>query len=161
MPETNPNPVRCLILACGNTLRSDDGVGPWLAAWAEERFHNEPNIRVISSHQWTPELAEDIAPAQSVIFIDCSVAAPGGSIALIPIEPAASNPAPGTHHLDAPQLLALARELFGTSPQEAVLLTVGADSIDLGESFSEEVKAAFPKASALLEQTVRRLLVSG
>jgi len=65
--------ARCLILACGNTLRSDDGVGPNLAAWAEERFRQDPDVRVISRQQWTPDLAEDIAPADSVLFIDASV----------------------------------------------------------------------------------------
>jgi Ni,Fe-hydrogenase maturation factor len=34
----SPPQVRVLILACGNTLRSDDGVGPWLAEWAEQHF---------------------------------------------------------------------------------------------------------------------------
>jgi Ni,Fe-hydrogenase maturation factor len=36
-----PTQARCLILACGNTLRGDDGVGPWLAEWAEKRFREE------------------------------------------------------------------------------------------------------------------------
>ena len=56
-------PVRCLVLACGNTLRSDDGVGPWLADWVEARFAAEPTVRVIARQQWTPDLAEDIAQA--------------------------------------------------------------------------------------------------
>ena len=49
---------RCLILACGNTLRGDDGVGPWLAEWAENQFRTESQICVIARQQWTPELAE-------------------------------------------------------------------------------------------------------
>ena len=60
--------VRCLILACGNTLRSDDGVGPWLAEWAEERFLSETGVSVLIRQQWTPELAEDIARSESVLF---------------------------------------------------------------------------------------------
>ena len=60
------NTARCLILACGNTLRSDDGVGPKLAAWAEERFRQESEVRVISRQQFTPELAELIAAADSL-----------------------------------------------------------------------------------------------
>ncbi len=34
----NQTPIQCLILACGNTLREDDGVGPFLAQWAEEHW---------------------------------------------------------------------------------------------------------------------------
>jgi hydrogenase maturation protease len=63
--------ARCLILACGNTLRGDDGVGLWLAEWAEQRFSDQPGVRIIADHQWTPELAEDVARAQSLLFIDC------------------------------------------------------------------------------------------
>ncbi len=77
--------ARCLILACGNTLRSDDGAGPKLAAWAEERFRQEPDVRVISRQQWTPDLAEDIAAADSVLFVDSSASSPPGRVRLIPV----------------------------------------------------------------------------
>ena len=60
---TNANPVGCLILACGNTLRSDDGVGPFLAEWAAERFRENADVRVVATQQWTPDLAERIAEA--------------------------------------------------------------------------------------------------
>ena len=68
-----PIRARCLILGCGNTLRGDDGVGPWLCAWAERRLCSEPGVRVIARQQWTPELAEDVAAADAVVFIDCSI----------------------------------------------------------------------------------------
>jgi hypothetical protein len=53
--------VSCLILACGNPLRGDDGVGPWLAEWAAQHFRDQSLVRVRASAQWTPELAEEIA----------------------------------------------------------------------------------------------------
>ena len=56
--------ARCLILACGNTLREDDGVGPFLAQWAEERWRDDPRVRVLCDHQWTPDMAEEIAAAE-------------------------------------------------------------------------------------------------
>jgi hydrogenase maturation protease len=155
----NRNLNRCLILACGNTLRGDDGVGPWLADWARNRFRSEPGVRVLSSQQWTPELAEEIAHARSVLFVDCSIDSIPGSVRLLPVKPAAGS-APGlaTHHQGAPELLALSRELYDTLPQDAFLLTIGAGSMELGEAFSDPVKAAFPEARRLLEATVARLL---
>src|ERR1035438_10762480 len=89
--------ARCLILACGNTLRSDDGVGPWLASWAEERFGGEAGMRVISRQQGTLELAEQIAAADSVLFVDCSVAVAGGGLGGMGVEPAAGGGGGGTH----------------------------------------------------------------
>ena len=150
--------VRCLILACGNTLRGDDGVGPLLCAWAEERFACEPDVRAMASHQWSPEMAEDVAAADTVLFIDCALDQAPGQVLLRELSPAAIKPGLVTHHLGAPELLHAAVDLFGAQPRRAVLLTVGAGSIELGEELSPAVRAAIPDAQALLELTIRQLL---
>jgi hydrogenase maturation protease len=155
------NKARCLILACGNTLRGDDGVGPWLASWAEERFAGEDGVRVISRQQWTMELADEIAAANAVLFVDCSVAAEPGSVRVAHVEPAAGTEGLDTHQQGAPELLALARDLYGSLPRAAVLLTVGAGSVELGEEFSAAVLDAIPLACAKVEETVTRLLAVG
>jgi hydrogenase maturation protease len=152
-----PPKAQCLILACGNTLRGDDGVGLWLAEWAEQRFSDQPRVRVIADHQWTPELAEDVARAQSVLFIDCSLGSEPGSLHLTPVEPVSGSPEHNTHHLGAAELLALGRKLYSSLPHEALQLTIGAGSTELGESFSPAVTAALPAACKLIEDTVLRL----
>jgi hydrogenase maturation protease len=154
----NPTPARCLILACGNTLRGDDGVGPLLAAWAEERFRAEASVRVLSRQQWTPDLAADIAQAESILFLDCSAESAPGLVRVDSVQPSAGNPGLATHHLGAAELLGLARVLFDSLPREALLLTVGAGSTELSERFSEPVQAALPEARRLLEETVLRLI---
>jgi hydrogenase maturation protease len=154
----NPPPARCLILACGNTLRSDDGVGPWLAAWAEEQFHANPAIRVVSRQQWTPELAEEVAQAESVLFIDCTIDVAPGELRIVPVNPAISSPALATHHVGAAQLLSLGRELYDSVPRNAFLLTLGAGSTEMGEKFSKCVNDVLPEACRLLETTVRNLI---
>lgn len=156
---TQPTP-RCLILACGNPLRGDDGVGPWLAEWAEDRLRSESTVRVLAPQQWTPELAEEIAHAASVLFVDCSAESPPGSVAIIEVQASAPARSLATHHLGAPELLALARDLYNSLPRKSLLLTVGAGSTQLGEEFSDAVIAALPGACMLLEDTVLRLLGS-
>jgi len=152
------NKARCLILACGNTLRGDDGVGPWLAEWAEERFRDEAGVRVVSRQQWTLELAEEIAAAEAVLFVDCSVAVTAGSVSVLDVQAAASSERLNTHQQGASELLGLARDLYSSLPQAAVLMTIGAGSLELGEEFSAPVKAALPNASAKVEEIVLRLL---
>jgi hydrogenase maturation protease len=152
------SPARCLILACGNTLRGDDGVGPWLANWAERRFAEQQDVRIISRQQWTPELTEEIAHAGSVLFIDCSVDSAPGSVSLTSIQPATGDQGLATHHLGASELLALSHELYNSLPLHAQLLTIGAGSTQLGETFSAEVTAALPHACHLVEETVLGLL---
>ncbi len=159
MPRPNS---RILILACGNTLRSDDGIGPHVAAWADDHYREAPSIRVISRHQWTPDLAEDLAHTESALFIDCSIDAPPGSVQLREINPPLStvdepSQALATHHLGAGELLALTLELYGSTPRSARLLTIGAASLDLGESFSPEVTAAIPQAQRIILDTVLRV----
>jgi hydrogenase maturation protease len=154
----NLEPARCLILACGNTLREDDGVGPWLAAWASERFRSEVGVRVLSSQQWTPELAYEISQSESVIFIDCAMNASPGSVRLTAVEPGTNALGLATHHLNASQLLSLTKELYGAVPRSSLLLTIGAGSLELREGFSEAVQAALPEACARLEEAVLEVL---
>lgn len=146
--------TRCLILACGNTLRGDDGVGPWLAEWAENKFRLETDVRVIVRQQWTPELAEEIARVHSVLFIDCSVDSAPGAISLISVQPATAPQGLATHHLGAAELLALTRDLYASQPLHAQLLTIGAASTELGEQFSDAVRDAIPLACDLLERAI-------
>lgn len=156
----NPPTIGCLILASGNTLRSDDGVGPFLAEWAEGRFQPDARVQVISRQQWTPELAEDVSRAESVLFIDCSIEAAPGSVDLMPVLPAETPEVLATHHLGAPELLALSWDFYRSLPANAQILTIGAGSIELGETFSEVVQAALPEARRTIEETVQRLLDS-
>jgi hydrogenase maturation protease len=150
--------ARCLILACGNSLRGDDGVGPWLAEWAEDRFRSEPGLRVVACQQWTPELAEEVASAESVLFIDCAVDSAPGVLWLAPVVSVNAASGLATHRLGAAELFALGRELYDSAPRNALLMTIGAGSTEIGEEFSEAVKASLPKACRLLEETVLRLL---
>lgn len=151
-------PNRCLVLVCGNTLRSDDGVGPKLAEWAAERFRQDVHVRVVARQQWTPELAKDIAEADSVLFVDSATNSVPGRVSLTAVPSNRGNGDASTHHLEAHELLGLTRSLYGSIADHAMLLTVGAGSTELGETFSEPVKAALPRARGVLEKAVLRFL---
>ena len=150
--------ARCLLLACGNTLRGDDGIGPWLADWAEERFADEPGLQVISRQQWTPELAADLAEASAVLFVDCSTSSQAGSVELIEVHPAQRSEGVGTHQLSAAELLGMAQELYGSLPRKALLLTIGAGSTELSEEFSQAVLDTIPLACERLQSAVEKIL---
>ena len=152
--------ARCLILACGNTLREDDGIGPFLASWAEKRWRDDARVRVLCDFQWTPEMVEDVAQAASVVFVDCATNCQAGLLRTRTVEPAPDSSKLGTHHLDAAELLALSRQLYGRMPLTSVLLTVGAGSLELREGFSKAVQKALPEAQRMLETSVQRLLDS-
>lgn len=139
-------------------MREDDGVGPFLAQWAEEHWRDDPRVQVLCDHQWTPDMAEEIATAETVIFVDCSLDQTPGQILLRELSPASLKPGLVTHHLGAAELLRVAQDLYGIQPRRACLLTIGAGRIDLGEGLSSAVNDALPDAKELLELTVRQLL---
>jgi hydrogenase maturation protease len=103
-------------------------------------------------------MAEEIAAAEAVIFVDCSLDQAAGRILLQELSPAPLKPGLVTHHLGAAELLRVAQELYGEQPRRACLLTIGAGSIELGEGLSPAVRDALPDAEDLLDLTVRQLL---
>lgn len=151
MTPSIPQTPRCLLLACGNPLRSDDGVA-WKIAEAFEQNPDNPGVKIIVAMQFTPELAEDLRDADTVAFVDASATAATGEVSIVPLTPAEAAPRTLTHHMPPDSLLRLTQELYGKLPQRAYAVTVGAESFELGETLSEAVQAAIPKAVAALHQ---------
>ncbi|MES2221728.1 MAG: hydrogenase maturation protease, partial [Acidobacteriota bacterium] len=119
--------IPALLLACGNPLRGDDGLGPWLAAKAHEQFAST-QLEVMCSRQFTPEMAEPISTSDTVIFLDCSATSEAGSISLHPVEATARPARIMTHHMSPESLLWMSQELYGRVPRVAYLITVGGES---------------------------------
>ena len=152
--------MKCLVLACGNTLRSDDCIGLELANEArdciQELTHDGRAVAVvISAAQWTPEFAAEIANSESVIFLDCCTDSPGGEVNLRLVEPAPGRVQINSHHLHAAELLALSRDLYDSVPARAFLLTIGAESLLLHEGLSDIVSAAMPLAKNKLKEVLK------
>lgn len=134
-----PPPAGCewLVIGYGNSLRSDDGAGlrvaEAVAAWGL------PGVRSLAVHQLTPELAECLADAGRVLFVDARLAAEGTDIAVLPVEPSPST-IPAGHISDPRSLLALTRWLLGCSPR-AWLLTIPGVAFEIGEEMSATATA--------------------
>jgi len=156
-PEKKPAnqpPIYRLILACGNTLRGDDGIG-WQIAAALEQDVSNADAHIVVTRQLLPEHAELISRAEVVVFIDCSAHAEAGQVQSIPIVPAEQLPRILTHHLDPASLLRLALDLYEKVPSHAIAITVGGDFFELSEELSAPVKAAIPDAVLAVQQALR------
>jgi hydrogenase maturation protease len=141
---------RKLLLACGNPLRGDDGVG-WKIAEALEKDPAYAGVKIIVTQQFTPELAEDLRDADTVVFVDASATAAAGEVTLVELSPAQAMPRMLTHHMPPDALLKLTQELYGMLPQRAFAVVVGGECFELGEKLTEAVQAAIPKAVAALQ----------
>jgi hydrogenase maturation protease len=146
--------MRALVLACGNTLRGDDGVGWWIAGRVEQYF-GSCDVEVEFVRQLTPELSDQVSCAELVIFVDCSSIVAPGDVSVLPVSPAELLPRILTHHLDPASLLRLSADLYGRIPDEAYVVAVGGESFELVETLTEPVTAAVPVAVELVGRILR------
>ena len=123
-----------VLVAYGNRLRGDDGVGPIVGenvkAWGLA------HVEVLTAQQLVPELIDVLKHAQRLLFVDAAL--PGsmeGGFHAGRITPARSR-APLGHQETPGHLLALLQDLEGVTP-EAWLVTIAGLSFAHGERISK------------------------
>jgi hydrogenase maturation protease len=143
-----------LVIAYGNPLRQDDALG-WYVA---ERLIADgvAGVDVVTCHQLTPELAEPISQAASVMFVDAGMGELPGQVQCRPVSAAIDGAASFTHDLSPATLLALALELFGSQPP-GWLITVTGDAFGHGTGLSPSVEGAVGRAVRCIQDLVTTL----
>ncbi len=134
-----------MIIGYGNSLRSDDGIGERVAdivaSW------HLPEVRSLSRFQLTPELAQDLAKVDLVIFVDACRGTEIETIELKSLQPLNSINI-RSHFSDPRAILSLTQALYNKCP-EAWLLVVPGANFQLGDSLSSTGKKGV--AEALIE----------
>ena len=149
--------ARVLVLGYGNPLRCDDGLG-WQVAVEMFRANKSPEVLVLPCHQLTPELAEPISRAETVLFIDSAHQGSPGDFRCEEVR-SPTGPASFTHHLSPAGLLDLASELYGCCPR-AHLLTICGESFEMGESLSTTVSAHLPELKTRVRELIAESLAT-
>ncbi len=137
-----------VVIGYGNTLRGDDGAGPYVARKVGER---RPDIRAVEAHQLTPEMAVDLSEADLAVFVDARAEAPERGVEVAAA--AESDGGASSHHVSPGTLRAMARTLFGRAPR-AFVVSLPAYSFD----FADELTPGAREASDRAVLTVVRLL---
>jgi hydrogenase maturation protease len=130
--------VQLLVIGYGNELRRDDGVGPKVAVAANE--WKLPGVHAIACHQLNPELADPIASAAHVVFVDAAFGA-AGTVQIREIGPE-ENFQVMTHATEPRSILGLAKQAFGRCPS-ASWLTIPVRDVDFGEELSPLARQGF------------------
>ena len=140
-----------LIIGYGNTLRSDDGVGPKVVEAVSAL--QLPGVLTKVCDLLTPELADPVAASSRVVFVDAAIDAPR-QVQLRSLSPADSSQIMA-HAADPGTVLALARDVFGRAPQ-AWALTIPIVNTAFGEELSPFAQAGLKEAIAKIKQLAAR-----
>lgn len=131
---------RVLLIGYGNELRGDDAAGPTLARRVAEA--GWPGVDAMAVPQLLPELAEPIARAGRVLFVDADCGTP--RIRWRRLHPAGSH-AFTAHLSDPAALLVLAQTLYERCPP-AWLIAIPARQCVLGAGLSPLTRRSLAEA---------------
>ena len=146
-----------LVIGLGNPLMGDDGAG---AAAAEILANDRTLARrvdVICADTDVLSCASRMERRRRVLLIDAVEGEVPGSISVLRESPLFDGQQQHAHHLSAPAMLALLRQVTPTlHDTEFTWILVTVDSARVGQQLSPEVAAAIPKVADLVRQELRR-----
>ncbi len=146
---------KIVVLAWGNPSRGDDALGPAFADRAEGIDAGGPHvIEIQTDFQLSPEHATDLVAADTVLFVDASVAAPPpfGFDRVV-----ATRDCTFTSHAMSPAALLTAYEdAFGRPAPSAFALAIRGERFELGAPMTPTAHRHLDAAVAFF----RRLLAA-
>lgn len=145
-----------MIVGYGNPLRGDDRAGLAVAEALAQR--HLPGVEVRTAPHLPLEWLPDLVGVRRLLLIDAAV--DGACVALAPLAPGTGTPASSTHYLTPATWSALARQLYGATP-EAYLLTLRGEQFELGTALSAATESRVATAVALVAEWLTRQGASG
>jgi hydrogenase maturation protease len=140
------HPKRTIVLALGNLIRSDDGVG----IHALQRLQSDPRVTdevlVLDGGTLGLDLLTYVSGVRRLLVLDAvDVGAPAGTVVRINAQELEHLPGGGSVHLLGLADLLAALRITAQPVEEVVLLGVQPESTEWGTSLSPPVAAAVDK----------------
>jgi len=145
------------VIALGNPLRGDDGIGPVLLERLRERdLSTGVELRDLGDGGF--DLLHALSDADRTVIVDAVRFGgdPGEYAVFEPNDVAAVHESRGSHDSDLFELLELAAAR-GESPERVVLFGVQPGDVRDGEQLSASLRAVLPELADALAETVRGL----
>jgi hydrogenase maturation protease len=153
------------ILGLGQYMRGDDEIGlELLKLWTEKYAGDYPEDQIEVEILESPgiNLLGAIAGLDAAVLVDAVVSgAPAGTVIKFSQDKLEEfgDGSGSVHGWGAAETLALGRQLVPEDlPETIILIGIEAVSFELGEGLSPAVRAAIPKALALINEVLRELL---
>jgi hydrogenase maturation protease len=138
-------PSRTVVLALGNPIRSDDGVGIAALRCLEEDPRVPDVVELVEGGTKGLELVPYISGMPRLLVLDAvEVGAAAGTIVCIRGEQLRSLPGNGNVHDLALADILNALRLLGQEPAETILLGMQPGTTELGTSLSKSVESSLP-----------------
>lgn len=139
-----------LVLGLGNTIMSDDGIGPALIGRLEASGRVPVGVELLDGGTLGLDLLPQLEGVQRLILLDAvETGQPPGSVVRLSGDevPMALETKLSPHQMGMKDLLAVAR-LMGQLPEEIVLFGVQPQSLELGTELSPVVTAVLPELTS-------------
>lgn len=137
----------CLLIGFGNTIRRDDGLGPFVVESLDEEKLPGVVIKKITIPQIDLILAGDLSEADVAVFVDARA---DGFEDILKVEHCGlpekkSTPSFSSHELSIQGLLSLTFNLYGRAPDSYIVTPKGYD-FSIGEGLSPRAEVAASKS---------------
>jgi len=134
-----------LVVGIGNTLRCDDGVGPYVAGCIEAKAIK--GVKVLVTQQLHVEDIDQMLAFDRVILIDASTAGP--VLEFRRVEGVKGQPLSSSHHLSAETFVNLADSLYHKS-LFMQLCSIRGHNFNVGDKITPAVQACANQAVELI-----------
>ncbi len=145
-----------LLLALGNDVLKDDGVGLFAGREIKKKFNGK--IDIVESAESGLALLDHIVGYKKVLILD-SIKREGrepGRIVEFRVEELESNPSPSPHYVGLPMSLKIGKRLGFPLPEEIKVLAMEVeDPYSLEEGLTDKVSSSFPDYVKKAEEILR------
>jgi len=148
------------VIGCGNSNRSDDGVGVFVAQSLQQRMRSHPrdDVRVFDAGTGGMDVMFQARGAAKLVIVDASKSgSPAGAIFEVPgaeLE-RQHSPSLSLHDFRWDHALAAGRLIFREQfPSDVSVLLIEAQSLDLGLELTAPVRAAAEQVIAKLARLI-------
>jgi hydrogenase maturation protease len=146
MVNLNTKPV--LLFAYGNLSRGDDALGPLALDYVERQCALD-DVELLTDFQLQIEHALDLENRALVVFIDAAVAGVR-EFDFTELQPARDN-SYTTHAMSPAAVLAVYQDIKKQPPPPCFLLSIKAESFELGEDLSQSARHNLAAACQFIE----------
>lgn len=148
------------VIGCGNSTRSDDGVGVYVAQTLRTALQRNPrpDVRVFDAGTGGMDVMFQARGARRLIIIDAAISgSPAGAIFRVPGEELASEPDAGysLHDFRWQHALTAGRKIFAADfPSDVTVYLIEAASLAFGLHLSAPVLASAKRVVEEVQETI-------